>query len=126
MQVLMGSKPIQTMCDKVVVIWKRLAVAQEKQKKYANQRHNELQFESRDKVFLRVVSMKRVMRFERNGQLSSRYIGPFEILERVEDVAYILALPPQLCAIHDVFHVSMVRKYISYPMHVLEYVPLLV
>jgi hypothetical protein len=52
--------------------------------------------------------------------LSPRFIGPFEILERVRVMAYRLALPPNLSSIHPVFHVSMLRKYLSDPSHVLE------
>ncbi|CAN4096794.1 unnamed protein product [Withania somnifera] len=52
-----------------------------------------------------------MMRFGRSGKLSPRYIGPYEILERVGDVAYRLALPPMLSVVHPVFHVSMLRLY---------------
>jgi hypothetical protein len=62
--------------------------------------------------------------FGKKGKLSPRYIGPFEILERVGPVAYRLALPPRLAGIHDVFHVSMLRKYILDPSHVIKYEPL--
>ncbi|KAL5578816.1 hypothetical protein UlMin_011258 [Ulmus minor] len=64
--------------------------------------------------------MKGVMRFGKKGKLSPRYIRPFEILERIGKVAYKLALPSELSAVHNVFHVSMLRKYISNPSHVLE------
>ncbi|KAM6544229.1 hypothetical protein CsatB_013374 [Cannabis sativa] len=62
-----------------------------------------------------------VRRFGKKGKLSPRFIGPFEILEKVGQVAYRLALPPSLSAVHNVFHVSMLRKYVSDPMHVLSY-----
>ncbi|KAF5471847.1 hypothetical protein F2P56_008613 [Juglans regia] len=61
------------------------------------------------------------MRFGKKGKLSPRYI-PFEILERIGAAAYRLALPPHLSAVHNVFHVSMLRKYALDPTHVLEYV----
>ncbi|KAL5576993.1 hypothetical protein UlMin_018692 [Ulmus minor] len=64
--------------------------------------------------------MKGVMRFGKKGKLSSRYVGPFEILERIGKVAYRLALPPQLSSVHNIFHVSMLRKYVPDPSHVLE------
>ncbi|XP_070045269.1 uncharacterized protein [Nicotiana tomentosiformis] len=64
-----------------------------------------------ERVYLKVSPMKDVMRFERKGKLRPRYIGPFEILERVGEVAYKLAFPPTLSAVHSVFHVSMLRKY---------------
>ncbi|KAL5541347.1 hypothetical protein UlMin_045674 [Ulmus minor] len=65
-----------------------------------------------------------VMRFGKKGKLSPRFIGPFEILERVGKVAYKLALPPELSSVHNVFHVSMLKKYVSDPSHVLEHEPI--
>ncbi|CAM9000490.1 unnamed protein product [Rhodiola kirilowii] len=65
--------------------------------------------------------MEGVMRFSKKGKLISRSIGPFEILEIVGNVAYRLALPPTLSSVHPVFHISMLRKYIPEPSHVLEY-----
>ena len=61
------------------------------------------------------------MRFGKKGKLSPRYIRPFEILERIGKSAYKLALPPKLSGVHDVFHVSMLRKYLWDPSHVLSY-----
>ena len=65
--------------------------------------------------------MKRVIRFGVRGKLSSRYIGPFEILERIENVAYRLALPPALEGMHSVFHVSQLRRYDADESHVLDH-----
>ena len=64
--------------------------------------------------------MKGVMRFGKNGKLAPRYIGPFEILKRVGMVAYQLALPPNMSQVHSVFYISMLRKYILDPSHVLQ------
>ncbi|KAJ8770467.1 hypothetical protein K2173_017958 [Erythroxylum novogranatense] len=63
---------------------------------------------------------KGVMRFGKKGQLSPRYVGPYKILERIGPLAYRLALPPELSQIHDVFHVSMLRRYRSDPSHVIQ------
>ena len=61
-----------------------------------------------------------MVRFGKRGKLSPRYIGPFEIVERVGPVAYRLDLPEELSRVHNVFHISMLRKYIPDPSHVLE------
>ncbi|XP_073045894.1 uncharacterized protein [Primulina eburnea] len=64
------------------------------------------------------------MRFGKKNKLIPRYVGPFEILERVETLAYRVALPSNLAGVHNVFHISMLRKYMSNPWHVLNYEPL--
>ena len=68
-----------------------------------------------DHVFLKVMHKRRVVRFGKQGKIALRYIGHFEILERVGIVAYRLALPPSLSCVHEMFHVSMLRKYTPYP-----------
>ena len=78
-------------------------------------------FEVGDHVWLRVSPTRGVRRFGIKGKLSPRFIGPFEILERVGEVAYRLALPPSLAGVHDVFHVSQLRKYVPDPSHVLDH-----
>ncbi|KAA0048614.1 pol protein [Cucumis melo var. makuwa] len=75
-------------------------------------------------VFLKVAPMKGVLRFEKKGKLSPRFVGPFEILERIGPVAYRLTLPPSFSAVHDVFHVSMLRKYVADSTHVVDFEPL--
>ncbi|KAJ8750147.1 hypothetical protein K2173_014062 [Erythroxylum novogranatense] len=60
------------------------------------------------------------MRFSKKGKLSPRYVGPYEILERIGPLAYRLALPPELSQIHNVFHVSMLRRYRSDPSHIIQ------
>ncbi|XP_052209226.1 uncharacterized protein LOC127812744 [Diospyros lotus] len=70
--------------------------------------------------------MRGVQRFGVSGKLRPRYVGPFEILERVRSLAYRLALSPQPAHVHDVFHVSMLRKYVADPSHVINYHPLVV
>ena len=83
-----------------------------------------MEFEVGDHVFLRVSPRRGLTRFSRGDKLSPRYIGPFDIIERVGEVVYRLALPPQLSGVHDVFHVSMLRKYELDPSHVLEWTDL--
>ena len=95
-----------------------------RQKSYADKRRRPLEFQVGESVFLKIALMKGIMRFGKNGKLSPRYTGPFEILERVGKVAYKLALPPELASVHDVFHISMLKKYIPDPSHVLSQEPI--
>ncbi|WMV38610.1 hypothetical protein MTR67_031995 [Solanum verrucosum] len=105
----------------VRVIQDRLKTAQSRNQSYTNQRRRPLRFSVGDRVFLRVSPMKGVIRFGRRDKLSPRYIGLFEILRTVGEVAYELALPPVFSAIHHVFHVSMLRRYVPDESHVLQY-----
>ncbi|WOG96005.1 hypothetical protein DCAR_0415335 [Daucus carota subsp. sativus] len=101
-----------------------LVAAQDRQKKYADQNRRDMEFEPGEKVLLKVSPWKGLSRFGKKGKLSPRYIGPFEILKKVGRVAYELALPPQMQHIHNVFHISMLRKYNADASHVIEYEPL--
>ncbi|KAL0551236.1 hypothetical protein IC582_010322 [Cucumis melo] len=123
-QRLMGPELVQSTNEAIQKIRSRMHTAQSRQKSYADMRRKDLEFEIGDKVFLKVAPMKGVLRFERRGKLSPRFVGPFEILERIGPVAYRLALPPSLSTVHDVFHVSMLRKYVPDPSHVVDYEPL--
>ena len=111
---------VQVTTNNVKVIRDRLKIAQDRQKSYADNRMRDLKFQVGDQVFMRISPWKGVLRFEKKGKLSPRYMGPYEIVERIGEVVYILRLPPELDRIHDVFHVSMLRKYIAYPSHVLK------
>ncbi|XP_041009358.1 uncharacterized protein LOC121253408 [Juglans microcarpa x Juglans regia] len=98
-----------------------MRAAHSRQKSYADNRRRQLEFEVRNKVFLRTAPMRGVMRLGKNGKLSPGYVGPFEILDRIDPVAYRVALPPALSRVHHVFHVSMLRKYILDPTYVVDY-----
>ena len=76
-------------------------------------------YEVGDKVFLKVSPWRKILRFGKRGKLSPRFISPYEILERIKSVAYRLALPLELAKLHDVFHVSMIRKYRLDESHIL-------
>ncbi|KAL5563812.1 hypothetical protein UlMin_033559 [Ulmus minor] len=115
---------IEETTEAIKKIKQRMETAQSRQKSYADKRRRPLEFQVGDLVFLKVAPMKGVMRFGKKGKLSPRFIGPFEILERVGKVAYKLALPPELSSVHNVFHVSMLKKYVSDPSHVLEHEPI--
>ena len=83
-------------------------------------RRRPLEFDVEDHVFLKVIPKRGVVRFGKRGNLSPRFIGPFEILERIDIVAYRLALPPSMSGVHEVFHVSMLWEYTPDPTHVVD------
>ena len=115
---------MQLTVEKIALIKEILKTAQIRQKSYVDNRRRDLEFEVGDHVFLKVSPMMYVMRFGRKGKLSSRFVGPFEILERVGTLAYKVALPPGLSKIHNVFHVSTLRKYVFDVSHVVELKPI--
>lgn len=121
---MLGPELVQQTAEVVALIQERMKTAQSRQKSYADVRRRSLKFAIGDHVFVKIAPLKGVMRFGKKGKLSPRYIGPFEILERIGERAYRLALPPDLDKVHNVFHVSMLRKYMSNPSHVLRHEPL--
>ena len=116
-----GPDLIRDTSEKVSLIRQRLLTAQSRQKSYADVRCRPLEFEVGDHVFLKVMPKRGVVRFGKRRKLSPRFIGPFEILERIDTVAYRLALPPNMSGIHEVFHVSMLQKYTPDPTHVVDW-----
>ena len=121
-----GPDVIQESIDALKIVQQNMRAAQSRQKSYADNRRKMLQFEVGDKVFLKVSPTRGVQRFGVRGKLSPKFIGPFEILRRVGEVSYELALPPSLAKVHNVFHVSQLRKYVHDPSHVLAHEPLLI
>ena len=105
--------------EKVKIIQQRLKAVSDRQRSYANLKRKDIEFEVRDKVFLKVSQWKKILRFGRKRKPSPRFIGPYEILEKVGSIAYHLALPLELAKLHDVFHVSMLRRYRSDTSHIL-------
>ncbi|XP_074283677.1 uncharacterized protein LOC141608213 [Silene latifolia] len=101
------------------IVRQKMRAAQDRQKSYADLKRSEIEFAVGDKVLLKVSPMKGVMQFGKRGKLSQNYIGPYEILDRVGEVAYRLALPPALAKVHNIFPVSQLRKYVSDLTHVL-------
>jgi hypothetical protein len=92
-----------------------LRVAQSMQKSYANHRRRELSFEVGDFIYLKVSCMRCLHHFKVRGKLAPRFIGPFKILEKRGEVAYQLELLSQLSDVHDVFHVSQLKKCLRVP-----------
>jgi hypothetical protein len=85
------------------------------QERYVNKRHQPLEFEVGDHVYLRVSPMKGLERFGMKGKLAPQYIGPFPIMGKCGHVAYKLDLPSSLADIHDIFHVSQLKKCLKTP-----------
>ncbi|GKC42777.1 reverse transcriptase domain-containing protein [Tanacetum coccineum] len=110
---LIGPELIQETTDKVVLIKEKLKAARDRQKSYADNRRKPLEFEVGDRVMLKVSPWKGVVRFGKKGKLAPRYVGPFEILERIGPVAYRLRLPDELSGVHDTFHVSNLKKCLA-------------
>ncbi|WVZ52374.1 hypothetical protein U9M48_003443 [Paspalum notatum var. saurae] len=94
--------------------------AQSRQKSYSDKRRRPLVFEAGDHVYLRVSPMKGVHRFGVKGKLAPRYVGPFKITEKCGPVAYRLELPPRIAGVHDVFHVSQLKKCLRVPEEVVD------
>nr|CAH66749.1 H0409D10.7 [Oryza sativa] len=101
--------------EKVKIIQERLRVAQSRQKSYADNRRRDLVFEEGDYVYLRVTPLRGVHRFQTKGKLAPRFVGPFKIVSRRGEVAYQLELPQSMAGIHDVFHVSQLKKCLRVP-----------
>ena len=121
---MLGPELVQDALDKVRLIRQRLQAAQSRQKSYADKRRRPLEFQVGEQVLLKVSPAKGVIQFGLRGKLNPRYVGPFEILERIGDMAYRLALPFSLEGVHNVFHVSMLRKYVRDPEQIVELEPL--
>jgi hypothetical protein len=111
-----GPDILQETEKQVHMVRENLRVVQLRQKSYADHRKRELSFKVGDFVYLKVSPMRGLRHFNVRGKLAPRFIGPFKILEKRGEVAYQLELPPQLSDVHDVFHVSQLKKCL----HVLE------
>ncbi|KAD6454510.1 hypothetical protein E3N88_09216 [Mikania micrantha] len=110
---LTGPELVHETTEKIVQIRNRMAAARDRQKSYADKRRKPLEFQVGDRVLLKVSPWKGVIRFEKRGKLNPRYIGPFGITKRIGLVAYELQLPQELSSVHNVFHVSNLKKCLS-------------
>ena len=120
---VLGPELVQQTKEAIEVIRKRLMVAQDRQRKYADKQRRDMEFEIGEPVLLKISPWKGISRFGKKGKLSPRFIGPFEILRKVGKVAYELALPPQMQQIHNVFHISMLKKFNPDTKCVIEHEP---
>ncbi|WP_222196276.1 hypothetical protein, partial [Modestobacter italicus] len=113
-------KYIRETTEKIKIIRDRLQTAQSRQKSYYDVRHRDLNFKVGDFVYLKALPRKGVVRFGKRSKLVPRFIGPFEVIKEVGNVAYQLALPSSMSKVYDVFHVSMFRKSLRDPTHVID------
>ncbi|GJU18474.1 retrotransposon protein, putative, ty3-gypsy subclass [Tanacetum coccineum] len=116
-----GLELIEVTNEKVAIAKEKLKEARSQQKSYVDRHRRELEFNPGDRAFLIVSPYRSIRRFGIKGKLSPRFIGPFEILDRIGEVSYRLALPPQLSHVHNVFHVSLLKGYNYHPLHVVSY-----
>ncbi|GJW20097.1 hypothetical protein Tco_0030719 [Tanacetum coccineum] len=110
---LIGPELVLETTDKVVLIKEKLKAAIDCQKSYVDFRRKPLKFEVGDHVLLKVTPWKGVVNFGKKDKLVARYVGPFEIIERMGLVAYRLRLPEELNSVHDTFHVSNLKKCLA-------------
>ncbi len=107
---LFGLDLIKESEQKVKLIRDRLKVAQSRQKSYADSKRKAIEYEVGDRIYLRVSPLRGVKRFGVKGKLAPRFVGPHKILQRMGEVAYKLELLEGLSGVHDVFHVSQLKK----------------
>ncbi|KAK1427857.1 hypothetical protein QVD17_16555 [Tagetes erecta] len=108
-----GPDLVHETTEAIVQIRSRMAAARDRQKSYADKRRKPLEFSVGDRVLLKVSPWKGVIRFGKRGKLNPRYIGSFKITKRVGPVAYELDLPDELSGVHNVFHVSNLKKCLA-------------
>nr|GFB65509.1 hypothetical protein [Tanacetum cinerariifolium] len=120
-RVIEGPELVKVTNEKVAIAKEKLKEARSRQKSYVDRHRRALEFKLGDRVFLKVSPCRDVQRFGLKGKLSPRFIGPFKILDRVGEVSYRLALPPQLSHVHNVFYISLLKGYNYHPYHVVQY-----
>jgi hypothetical protein len=113
--VVLGLELVQQTTEKIKMIQEKMKATQSRQKSYHDKKRKDVEFQEGDHVFLRVNSTTGVGRALKSRKLTSKFIGPYQILKRIRKVAYKIALPPSLSNLHDVFHVSQLREYVSDP-----------
>lgn len=109
---VLGPDLVREATEKIELIRERMKEAQSRQKSYEEIWRNDLEFSFGDRVFINVLPMKGVVRFGKTGKLAPRYVGPFSITKKFVKLAYRVELPSSLAGVHNVFHVSHLRKYV--------------
>ena len=117
---LLGPYVVQETTERVKMIQEKMRASQSRQKSYHDKWRKDIEFPVGDHVFFRVNPVTSVGCALMCRKLTPGFVGPFEIIEKVGIVAYQIALPPSLSNLHDVFHVSQLRKYVSDVSHVIQ------
>ncbi|XP_028102227.1 uncharacterized protein LOC114301477 [Camellia sinensis] len=117
---LLGSKLVQETTKKVKLIQQHLKTSQSCQKSYVDVWKRDREYEVGDYVFIKVTLMKGQTQFRVKGKLASMYVGPYEIIDKINLVTYQVTLPPVMEQVHNVFHISMLRDYLRDPHHIIE------
>lgn len=117
---VLGPEIVHQTTDKVKVIQDKIKASQSRKKSHHNKKREDLEFQDDDHVFLRVTPMTGVGRTLKSKKLTPCFIGLYQITQRIEAVSYRTALPPSLSNLHDVFHVSQLRKYVHDHSHVIQ------
>jgi hypothetical protein len=115
-----GPDMLKEMKQQVTQIKQNLKVARNRQKSYADQKRTPREFKMRDHVYLIFRPRKSSLKMGSCAKLAPRYCGPFEVLDRLGPVAYRLALPPTV-KVHNVFHVSLLNKYVHDSNHIIDW-----
>jgi hypothetical protein len=119
-RIVVGPELLKEMEEQMIKIKQNLKAAQDRQKSYADKNITHREFKVGDHVFLKLKANRSSLKLGSCAKLATRFCGPFEIFERIGLVAYMLALPSSM-TIHNVFHVSFLKKYISYGNHVINW-----
>jgi hypothetical protein len=115
-----GTNMLKEMEQQVIQIKQNLKVAHNRHKSYENRKRTPREFKTGDHIYLRVRPRKNSLRMGACAKLAPQYCGPFEVLDRVGPVAYRIALPPTVKA-HNVFHVSLLKKYVHDSNHIIDW-----
>jgi len=111
---------VQEAEEKVDQIQQSLSSAQERYKAYANDHTRKMDYQVGDYVYLKVTPFEGTQRFQEQGKLAPKHVGPFKIYAKRGEVAYALALPDSLMGIHNVFHISQLKQCIKVPTALVE------
>jgi hypothetical protein len=118
--VVVGLELLKEMEEKMLKIKQNLKASQDRKKSYADKNRNHMEFKVGYHVFLKVKAKRSSMKLGNCAKLTARFFGPFEILERIGLVAYMISLPASM-TVHNVFHVSFLKKYIPDSNHVIDW-----